>query len=147
MYFLYPETCGVRLEDMGSLFGDSTTAMGTPASGTPAMRAEADALIRPGSPVPPLDIRNARRPFGSTGPGVGAALPGLNIDPPNEVEIDTKPKRHARFNGESSGGRGIGGWVSRMLGRGGDSSANGDGASGSNGTGSAQYAPLDQRGD
>ncbi|KPI44314.1 High-affinity glucose transporter [Cyphellophora attinorum] len=32
VYFLYPETANVRLEDMNALFGDATTAMPTPVS-------------------------------------------------------------------------------------------------------------------
>ncbi len=119
MYFIYPETCGVRLEDMDSLFGDATTAMGTPAAaGTPAMYAEGDALMRSSSPVPSLDI-HGRAPFGSA-----AAIPGLNIDPPNS----------AAKNRSSNGGEG-GTWFSRIFGRGRSSSASGGGG---------QYAPLDQ---
>lgn len=30
MYFIYPETANVRLEDMNSLFGDATSVMPTP---------------------------------------------------------------------------------------------------------------------
>ncbi|EFW99000.1 major facilitator superfamily transporter monosaccharide [Grosmannia clavigera kw1407] len=49
VYFLYPETCGVRLEEMGSLFGDASTAIGTPqAFGTPRVGgAEANAPFWP----------------------------------------------------------------------------------------------------
>lgn len=46
VYFIYPETCGVRLEDMGSLFGDAST-MGTPS----VHAAETGSLIRPSSPI------------------------------------------------------------------------------------------------
>lgn len=125
VYFIYPETCGVRLEDMDALFGDSTRALGTPAGSTPALNAESDALLRSGSPIPPLDIRNRATPsiFGP-----GSALPGLNIDPPNEIP-DRKPQTSSRHQGA-----GLGGWISRVLGRG----VQGSGA---------QYAPLDQRGD
>ncbi len=120
MYFIYPETCGVRLEDMDAIFGDATTTMGTPAAGTPALRAETDALVGTGSPVPPLDIRG-RSQFGA-----GSAIPGLDIDPPNDV--DRKPRSGSRERG------GLGGWISRMLGRG-----------RSSGTGSGgEYAPLGQ---
>ncbi|KAH8159457.1 hypothetical protein CIB48_g8795 [Xylaria polymorpha] len=51
VYFIYPETCGVRLEDMDSLFGDASTAIGTP-----GMRSESGSLVRAGSPVPSLDL-------------------------------------------------------------------------------------------
>lgn len=110
VYFIYPETCGVRLEDMGSLFGDSTTAMGTPATmGTPAQDPETGALLRPSSPIPPLDIRN-----GSGGPfGAAGAIPGLNIDPPDQAAVDAKNSRDAE-----QGGGGIGAWFSRLMGRG-----------------------------
>jgi hypothetical protein len=109
---------------MDALFGDATTAMGTPATlGTPSMRAEADALIRPGSPIPPLDIPN-RAGFGSSN-----ALPGLDIDPPQLGVVDGKPK----LSSHDGQGSGIGAWLSRMIGRG-----KSDGGS------SARYAPLGQ---
>ncbi|KAL1880006.1 hypothetical protein VTK73DRAFT_6396 [Phialemonium thermophilum] len=122
VYFLYPETCGVRLEEMDALFGDATASLGTPAaSGTPSVRAEADALVRPGSPVPPLDIRS-RAPFSSS-----SAIPGLNIDPPIG-----SPHSRPRPNKEKQG-NGIGGWFARVMGRGKSPSGSGGG-----------YAPLDQ---
>ncbi|KAL2265432.1 hypothetical protein VTJ83DRAFT_6532 [Remersonia thermophila] len=57
VYFLYPETRGVRLEDMDVLFGDSTHPRGTPgdSASTPALRAESDALLPPATPASPLD--------------------------------------------------------------------------------------------
>jgi hypothetical protein len=119
VYFIYPETCGVRLEEMDSLFGDATTAMGTPvARGTPLVRPEADALVRPGSPVPSLDIRG-RPQFGP-----GSAIPGLDIDPPSTLGGDADGKQRSR--GREGGG--ITGWFSRLVGRGktGDSSNSGD---------------------
>ncbi|KAK3371226.1 hypothetical protein B0T24DRAFT_667929 [Lasiosphaeria ovina] len=133
VYFLYPETCGVRLEDMDALFGDSTKALGTPAgAGTPSVAAESDALVRSGSPVPPLDLR-ARR-FGA-----GSAIPGLNIDPPDDVDADADDDRKSRSAAGATHrtGGGIGGWLSRIMGRG--SSA------GASSGGSGEYAPLDQR--
>ncbi|KAJ5928023.1 Mitochondrial substrate/solute carrier [Penicillium verhagenii] len=72
VYFLYPETSGVRLEDMNVLFGDASTAMPTPATD-----GERGSLIGGGSPVPSLDIR---RPYGQF--GTESAIPGLDIDPP-----------------------------------------------------------------
>ncbi|KAK4111241.1 hypothetical protein N656DRAFT_838042 [Canariomyces notabilis] len=133
VYFLYPETCGVRLEDMDALFGDATGA-----TGTPAIHAESDALVRAGSPVPPLDIRNqgnsAARRFGSA---ASAAIPGLPIDPPDDIgDDDGKKSGSARKSGSHQAG-GFGGWISRIMGRG--------RASGS--SSGAQYAPLDQRED
>ncbi|KAK4132880.1 hypothetical protein BT67DRAFT_463248 [Trichocladium antarcticum] len=126
VYFLYPETCGVRLEDMDALFGDATRALGTPAPSTPALHAESDALLRPESPVPPLDIRN-RAAMRSPHPA-GAAIRGLPIDPPDDVD-DSKPR--------ASGSGGVGGWIARVMGRG----KNGGSSRGS------QYAPIDQRDD
>lgn len=128
VYFIYPETCGVRLEDMDALFGDSTAALGTPAAGTPSLRAQSDALVRTSSPIPGLDIRNRHPGFGTS-----AAIPGLPIDPPDHT---TDPKR-AGFASSRSGG--IGGWISRMIGRGGRP---GEGSSRNSSGG--QYRPLDQ---
>ncbi|KAK1782849.1 hypothetical protein QBC45DRAFT_483034 [Copromyces sp. CBS 386.78] len=120
VYFLYPETCGVRLEDMDTLFGDATNALGTPAASTPSLHAEIDALVAPGSPVPRLDIRG--RPLAS------AAIPGLPIDPPDEVEITNKSSSNQNRGG-------IGGWLSRLVGRGGGNAEGSD---------SGSYAPLRQ---
>ncbi|KAK4162244.1 putative high-affinity glucose transporter [Cladorrhinum sp. PSN259] len=127
VYFLYPETCGVRLEDMDVLFGDATGALGTPVGSTPNLRAESDPLVRSASPIPPLDIRNRHAP-GRFGPG--NALPGLNIDPP--VDVDD---RKSRTSTRQQGG-GLAGWLSRIMGRRSESSSSG-----------GQYAPIDQRDD
>ncbi|AEO71409.1 uncharacterized protein THITE_2123732 [Thermothielavioides terrestris NRRL 8126] len=134
VYFLYPETCGVRLEDMDALFGDSTRALGTPASSnTPALRAESDALLRPASPVAPLDARSwsPRRGFSPAGTtSAAAAIPGLDINPPDDVEADGKPRDGGGARRGASGG-GLGGFISRIMGRGGSSRG-------------AQYAPIGQ---
>ncbi|KAI9792307.1 MAG: hypothetical protein M1816_002532 [Peltula sp. TS41687] len=95
VYFTYPETSGVRLEDMDSIFGDSTSTMPTPAT-----QAERGSLMGVGSPVPSLDIRR--------GPPLDG-FPGLNIDPP------TKAAESSKFD---SGGNGIGRWITRMVRRG-----------------------------
>lgn len=99
VWFLYPETANVRLEEMDTLFGDATTAMPTP-----AQEAEVEALMSASrSPVPSLDIR---RPGGFTADN---AIPGLDINPPDEVDTKSgSPK-----NNET--GEGIGGWISRMV--------------------------------
>ena len=101
MYFLYPETANVRLEDMDQLFGDATTAMPTP-----AQQAEVDSLMSARSPVPSLDIRRDAR-----GPGnftADNAIPGLDINPP---AID------GEGSNDKSAGRseGLGGWISRIA--------------------------------
>ncbi|KAB5586195.1 hypothetical protein GE09DRAFT_1166671 [Coniochaeta sp. 2T2.1] len=97
VYFLYPETCGVRLEDMDALFGDATANLATPATpGTPAL-----GPVRPGGPLPNGGrdgLLESSRNF-----------PGLDIDPPDVVD---------RKDGHESGG--ILGWFKKVLGRRGD---------------------------
>jgi len=129
VYFIYPETCGVRLEDMDSLFGDSTTAMGTPS------RAEAGSL-RAGSPAPSVDLR--RDVYGSNENvrehGASAALPGLDIDPPAVSIRNGKPQ----YSTDDAASDGVGGWISRIVNR-----SMGDGESIRSGR-SGKYKPLDQ---
>ncbi|KAJ5095155.1 Mitochondrial substrate/solute carrier [Penicillium argentinense] len=113
VYFLYPETSGVRLEDMNLLFGDASTAMPTPAT-----EGERGSLMGAGSPVPSLDINNNRRPPGQF--GSESAIPGLDIDPPSFASPDAagksgRPGSHRL--GSSSRGEGFGGWISNMVGR------------------------------
>lgn len=136
VYFIYPETAGVRLEDMDALFGDATTMMPTPAS-----RAETGSLIAPGSPMPHIDLR--RGVVGAepaTGIGASSAIPGLNIDPPHVQIVNGKPQ-YTVVEDESSSG--VGGWISRMVNRNrGDAGSTRSGGSGSGR--SAQYKPLDQ---
>ncbi|GAB1202209.1 hypothetical protein APSETT445_000820 [Aspergillus pseudonomiae] len=107
VYFLYPETSGVRLEDMDTLFGDATTAMPTPAS-----QGERGSLIGVSSPVPSLDIR---RQYGQFGPE--NAIPGLDIDPPI-INAGENAKVGQRGS-QDGGGRleGLGGWISNMVSR------------------------------
>ncbi|KAL3466605.1 hypothetical protein BJX64DRAFT_284543 [Aspergillus heterothallicus] len=108
VYFLYPETSGVRLEDMDLLFGDATTAMPTPAT-----QGERGSLIGAGSPVPSLDIRRA---YGQH--GVDSAIPGLNINPPNLIS-DGNGKGSQTGPAEDNGSRseGLGGWISNIVSR------------------------------
>lgn len=109
VYFLYPETSGVRLEDMNVLFGDATTAMPTPATD-----AERGSLIGPGSPVPSLDIR---RPYGQF--GTESSIPGLDIDPPSLSQSHDGPSKSSQPSSPpgASRGEGIGGWISNMVSR------------------------------
>ncbi|KAH6656652.1 general substrate transporter [Truncatella angustata] len=79
VYFIYPETSGVRLEEMDSLFGDATTAMGTP-----SLRSETGSIYRATSPVPSLDLRGRAPPE--------SAIPPLDIDPPHVNMLDGKPQ-------------------------------------------------------
>ncbi|ORY64041.1 and other transporter-domain-containing protein [Pseudomassariella vexata] len=125
VYFVYPETCGVRLEEMDSLFGDATTAMGTP-----SMRSESGSIYRASSPIPSLDLRG--RP-GAPGLGSEANIPPFDIDPPAINFIDGKPQIRSE-----SGSRGrVGEWLTRMVGR--------DRGSSSSPAGTGRYAPLDQQ--
>ena len=124
MFFLYPETANVRLEDMDQLFGDATTAMPTP-----AQQAEVDSLMSARSPVPSLDIR--RGGFGNF--SADNAIPGLDINPPNESEESGKSQAAEPENRSE----GIGGWISRLANR---SRGEGKGTNGQAGT----YKRLDQ---
>lgn len=106
VYFLYPETANVRLEDMDQLFGDATTAMPTP-----AQHAEVESLMSARSPVPSLDIRRGPGHFSAD-----HAIPGLDINPPQaqdgHISKDSKhqpPEEHAPRR------EGLGGWISRIA--------------------------------
>lgn len=110
MYFIYPETANVRLEDMNSLFGDATTVMPSPQT-----LAEAESLFSGngrGSPVRSLNL--------GAGRAADQAIPGLDIDPP---DLDD-PNRKA----EQETTEGIGGWISNMVKR---TKGNGEGDSSS----------------
>lgn len=108
---------------MNALFGDATTALGTPVTATPSVHAESDSLVAPGSPVPRLDLR------GQGYFGAAMAIPGLNIDPPDEVNGGRKPTDTSRGRGN-----GLGGWLSRLVGNRGSETASCGG----------QYARLDE---
>lgn len=98
VWFIYPETANVRLEDMNSLFGDATSVMPTPQT-----LAEAESLFSGNrSPVPSLDIRSNRH-------ATESAIPGLDIDPPDIETGKSLPKA----DGEAS--EGIGGWISNIV--------------------------------
>ncbi|TAQ84912.1 hypothetical protein B7494_g6760 [Chlorociboria aeruginascens] len=124
VYFIYPETAGVRLEDMDMLFGDATTAMPTPTT-----RAETGSLMG-NSPVPSMDLRRGIYGANSNGIGPSSAIPGLDIDPPHVSIKNGKPQ----YGGDEESSEGVGGWISRMVNRKGD-----DGS-----IKSGQYKPLDQ---
>lgn len=106
VYFIYPETCGVRLEDMDMLFGDATTAVTTPQT-----RAETGSLMGASSPVPSMDLRGRQMPPGVS---IANAIPGLDIDPPHVSIKDGKPQ----YSVDDENGEGVGGWISRMVKRG-----------------------------
>jgi hypothetical protein len=114
VYFLYPETANVRLEDMNALFGDATTTMPTPA--TQAERGSLMGVDSPGS----IDIRHGTPQPGDFGADV--AIPGLEIDPP-DVEIGQNGKpiytdgpRGRNIMSEDRS-EGVGGWIGRMISR------------------------------
>ncbi|KAL8950529.1 MAG: hypothetical protein Q9222_003439 [Ikaeria aurantiellina] len=120
VYFLYPETANVRLEDMDQLFGDATTAMPTP-----AQHAEVESLMSARSPVPSLDIRR--------GPGhftADNAIPGLDINPPQAQD----GKAGGNNKEETPKREGLGGWISRMANRGGSNKKESKGANGDTGS-------------
>ncbi|TVY51889.1 High-affinity glucose transporter [Lachnellula cervina] len=127
VYFVYPETAGVRLEDMDALFGDATTAMPTPTT-----RAETGSLMGVSSPVPSMDLRRGIHgdPINDFGPS--SAIPGLDIDPPHVSIVNGKPQ-YAEDNESTS--EGVGGWISRIVKKG-----KGDGDS----VKSSQYKAVDQ---
>lgn len=104
VYFLYPETANVRLEDMDQLFGDATTAMPTP-----AQHAEIESLMSAArSPVPSLDLR---RPGNFS---ADDAIPGLDINPPSAAVENGKSQIPSSTPANSEG---LGGWISRMAAR------------------------------
>ncbi|KXG49474.1 Mitochondrial substrate/solute carrier [Penicillium griseofulvum] len=107
VYFLYPETSGVRLEDMNVLFGDATTAMPTPAT-----QGERGSLMGAGSPVPSLDLRRQYGQFGAE-----SSIPGLDIDPPVSGHEGTSKRGLSGSHQGSVRGEGIGGWISSMVNR------------------------------
>lgn len=114
VYFLYPETANVRLEDMNALFGDATTTMVTPAT-----QAERGSLMGVGSPNS-IDIRRGGMTPQYGNFGTDAAIPGLDIDPP-DIQMDENGKPiYGTERGRSRSGsamEGVGGWISRMVSR------------------------------
>ena len=109
---------------MDQLFGDATTAMPTP-----AQEAEVDSLMSIRSPVPSLDIRRDGRGAGNF--TADNAIPGLDINPPDESDSKTQDKPEGKTEG-------VGGWISRLTQR-----AKGDGKRG----GGGEYGRLQDRDD
>lgn len=107
MYFLYPETSGVRLEDMNVLFGDASTAMPTPAT-----EGERGSLLGTSSPIPSLDIRRQPSQFGAE-----SAIPGLDIDPPSFNNSRDEPGKSGDPGSHpgSQRGEGFSGWISNIV--------------------------------
>jgi hypothetical protein len=114
VYFLYPETANVRLEDMNALFGDATTTMPTPAT-----QAERGSLMGVGSPGS-IDIRQGTPRLDDF--GADAAIPGLEIDPPDvQIGQNGRPIYADRPRGRNvmseDRSEGVGGWIGRMISR------------------------------
>lgn len=120
VYFIYPETANVRLEDMNSIFGDATTI-----APTPEVIAEAESLFSGNrSPVPSFRLGEDQEPIPD------------DIDQltPPDVEIqDGKPI----LSGKDGEGEGVAGWISSVAKR-----VKGD--EGANGGGSGRYKKLGQ---
>ncbi|KAG5292723.1 MFS monosaccharide transporter [Histoplasma ohiense] len=117
VYFVYPETSGIRLEDMDAIFGDGATAV------TPATPAERDALMGIGSPVPSLDIRRSPDSY----PSAEHSIPELDINPPESSNNNNKFDQPDTGTVERSNSReGIGAWLASLVGRGRNSSKKGD---------------------
>ncbi|OAA71038.1 General substrate transporter [Akanthomyces lecanii RCEF 1005] len=85
VYFLYPETCGVRLEEMDSIFGDASTV-----HGAASVQDESASLMRAGSPV------------GRDG------LPSLVID-------DDDDDRKSQIQTSGGEDRSVGAWLNRVV--------------------------------
>lgn len=133
VYFLYPETANIRLEDMDQIFGDATTAMPTP-----AQEAEVESLMGGRSPVPSLDIRRGIAGHFSA----DHAIPGLDINPPanGTLDGDDMSGRTATMEDERGGAKeeGIGGWISRLTRQRSGGSGSGSGSGGRRGSGSGK---------
>lgn len=94
VYFIYPETAGVRLEDMDVLFGDAT-ALPSPENGP-----ETDRLVAHNS--------------GTSSNANGSTFPDSDVEPPHLNYVNGRPQ----YTAKSSGGQGLGGWMSQLVGRG-----------------------------
>ncbi|KAK0345578.1 Ribulose bisphosphate carboxylase large chain [Friedmanniomyces endolithicus] len=113
VWFIYPETANVRLEDMNSIFGDATTI-----APTPEQIAEADSIFSGNtSPVPSFRL-------GAQDDEIPDNIDDLHIP---DVEIqDGKPMLGK--NEEGNGGEGVAGWISNMVKRTKGKEANGGGS-------------------
>jgi len=94
VYFIYPETANVRLEDMNSLFGDATTI-----APTPETLAEAASLFSGHrSPIGSLQLDDPSEP-----------IPDIDLQPPDVEVQDGKPIIRENQS------EGIGGWISNVV--------------------------------
>jgi len=117
VWFIYPETANVRLEDMNSIFGDATTA-----APTPQTLAEAESLFSGNrSPVPSFRLGDQGEP-----------VPDMDLQPPDVTVENGKPM----LSKDGEGGEGVAGWISNMVKR-----TKGDEP---NGGGSGKYKQVGQ---
>ena len=117
VYFIYPETANVRLEDMNSIFGDATTI-----APTPETIAEAESLFSGRSPVPSFRLA-----------GDGERVPSMDLQAP-DVEGE---ENEGVFAKETDSQReGVGGWITNLVRR----NRNDD----ANGSASGRYRRVDQ---
>lgn len=106
VWFIYPETANVRLEDMNSLFGDATTI-----APTPETLAEAESFLSGNrSPVPSFRL-------GGDEDNNDSQVPDIDLAPGDE---DQKPMK-------DGGNEGVGGWISSIAKR---NKSNGESGSG-----------------
>ncbi|KAI5358117.1 putative major facilitator, sugar transporter, major facilitator superfamily [Septoria linicola] len=112
VWFIYPETANVRLEDMNSIFGDATTI-----APTPETLAEAESIFSGNrSPVPSFRL-------GDEG---DERIPDMDLQPPDVDIKDGKP-----ILNDSKAGEGVAGWISNVadkIKRGGGDDASGGGS-------------------
>ncbi|GAM82251.1 hypothetical protein ANO11243_002300 [Dothideomycetidae sp. 11243] len=111
VWFIYPETANVRLEDMNSLFGDATTA-----APTPQTLAEAESLFGRSSPVPSFRLGGDENQDRN--------IPNIDLEPPEVPEDGLK----GMTSKDQDRGEGLGGWISNLVKKGkGEGSAGGSG--------------------
>lgn len=108
VWFIYPETANVRLEDMNSIFGDATTA-----APTPQTLAEAESLFNR-SPVPSFRLTDDNQDVN---------IPNIDLEPPELTDDDV----NNITGNKQERGEGLGGWISNLVakGKGNDSSSAG----------------------
>ncbi|PSK43609.1 hypothetical protein B9Z65_7123 [Elsinoe australis] len=116
VWFIYPETANVRLEDMNSLFGDATTA-----APTPQQIAEAESFFSGRSPVPSFHLGDDEREN---------PIPNMDLNPPEPGEDAKNSVSKGR-----EGGEGVGGWISNLVKKGKPSDSR-------NGAGSGKYRRI-----
>ena len=108
VWFIYPETANVRLEDMNSIFGDATTA-----APTPQTLAEAESLFSGNRSPSSFRLGDQSEP-----------VPDMDLQPPDVEVQDGKPMLSKDSDSQREG---VGGWISNIVKRGKGEEANGNG--------------------